>query len=75
MCSAAKVTEKPVEPVAEESNSSEDEDDPLKKITDFAGYSLFPSFTHMIPPLKTEFDFLCIFEITICTNLHLICAV
>ncbi|GJY77391.1 chaperone protein DnaJ, partial [Tanacetum coccineum] len=34
---AAKVTEKPVEPVAEESNTSEDEDDPLKKITNFAG--------------------------------------
>lgn len=33
----AQVAEKPVEPVAEESNSSEDEDDPLKKITDFAG--------------------------------------
>ncbi|XP_076904755.1 uncharacterized protein LOC143560314 [Bidens hawaiensis] len=33
----AKVTETQVEPVAEESKSSEDQDDPLKKITDFAG--------------------------------------
>ncbi|KAJ0884443.1 putative terminal organelle assembly protein TopJ [Helianthus annuus] len=32
-----KVAETKVEPVAQESNSSEDQDDPLKKLTDFAG--------------------------------------
>ncbi|KAI3774990.1 hypothetical protein L1987_49557 [Smallanthus sonchifolius] len=34
---AAKITETQVEPAAEESNTSEDQDDPLKKISDFAG--------------------------------------
>lgn len=30
-----------MDPVTEESNSSEDEDDPLKKLADLAGYSSF----------------------------------
>lgn len=34
---AGKVTETQVDPVAEESDKSSDEDDPLKKLTDFAG--------------------------------------
>lgn len=34
---SAKVTETKVDPVTEESNSSEDEDDPLKKLADLAG--------------------------------------